>query len=48
MNFKCRGLVSSLGFRMLVNVQIAKFQELNSIYYTVKAVRPKEKSNLLA
>jgi hypothetical protein len=48
MTFKCRGLVYSLGFRMLVNVQIAEFQEINSIYYTVKAVRPKEKPNLLA
>jgi hypothetical protein len=33
---------------MLVNVQIAEFQEINSIYYTVKVVRPKEKPNLLA
>jgi len=33
---------------MLVNVQIAEFQEINSIYHTVKAVRPKEKQNLLA
>jgi len=46
-DFKCRGLVSSLGFRMLVNVQIAEFQEINSVYYNVKAVRPKEKRNLL-
>jgi hypothetical protein len=32
---------------MLANVQIAKFPEINSIYYTVKAVGPKEKPYLL-
>jgi len=31
---------------MLVNVQIAEFLEINSIYYAVKAVRPKEKPDL--
>lgn len=47
MDFKCRGLLSGLGVSMLVNVQIAEFQEINPIYYTDKDVMPKEKPNLL-
>jgi hypothetical protein len=46
-DFKCKGLVASLGFRMFVNVQIAEFQEINSVYYNVKAASLKEKPNLL-
>jgi hypothetical protein len=50
MDFKCRGLVSSLGFRMLVNLQMGEFQEIFSIYYAVSAAQSETKfvgTNLL-
>jgi hypothetical protein len=43
MDFKCRGLVTSLGFRMLVNLQMAEFQEIFSIYNAVSAAQSETK-----